>query len=328
MNMDMEQKLTLDDTVDFFKNSQDFLFKLRKDHHTAERNIESKLPIVLLLAGDLHLGSVHTDYDAFREMVVFVKETPGAYVIFNGDLVDNFDSLSGKLIKAGIDSQLVPPAAQRDVYDALIDELGDRILSVTIGNHEEFSVIDGFLNAGRRNKVPIGLNRITLNLKVNNSWGIKIAVIHKADGYSHINPNHANRREQHAHYPDADVVVVGHTHTPAIQTLSHPKDGELREVIFVQTGSFKSADAYTYKHFTPHVSSRFAVHGLVLMPDSSTIQPAFGLSNVRTVFNRLWIERYKWHKEDEERMLASGRAVRMPDGRVLWTGRRMDEVLE
>lgn len=326
--MDMEQKLTLDDTVDFFKSSQDFLSKLRKDNHTAERSIDSELPILLLVAGDLHLGSVHTDYDAIREMVNFVKGAPNAYVIFNGDLVDNFDSLSGKLLKAGIDSQLVPPAAQREVYEALIDELGDRILSVTIGNHEEFSMIDGFLNAGRRNNIPIGLNRITLNLKVNNSWGIKVAVIHKANGYSHINPNHANRREQHAHYPDADVVVVGHTHTPAIQTLSYPKDGELREVIFVQTGSFKSADAYTYKYFNPYVSSRFAVHGLVLMPDSRTIQSAFGLNNVRNVFSRLWLERYQWHKQDEERMLAAGRAVRMPDGRVLWKVERRDEALQ
>lgn len=317
--MDIEQKLTLDGTVDFFKSNQDFQLKLKKDHHTAERRIENKLPIVLLLAGDLHLGSVDTDYDAFRDMVDFIKERHGAYVIFNGDLVDNFDSHSGKLMKAGIDSQLVPPAAQRDVYEALIDELGDKILSVTIGNHEEFSAIDGFLNAARRNKIPIGLNRITLNLKFNNSWGIKIAVIHKAIEYSNSNPNHANRKEQHAHYPDADVVVVGHAHTPAIQTICHPIDDELREVIFVQTGSFKSADAYTYKRFTPHVSSRFAVHGLVLLPDSNTIQPVFGMENVRSVFDRLWLERYKWYKEDEERMLAAGRAVRMPDGRVLWT---------
>lgn len=290
-----EGELTLGDAFAYLELSQEFTQKFRKTTQTVVEKVireYSGLPTVILCIGDLHLGSKYANYSAVKEFIDFVKRESNVYVIINGDIVDNFDTGSGKLQKVGLDSQLVSPAEQREIYRMLIAELRPKLLAVNLGNHEEFSATDSFINSSNANKIPLGLNRIRLNLTFKNMWTVdndilrceykvKLAAIHKARFNSSINPNHANQRELHLHYPEADVIITSHTHTPAIQVRTYPQNDALKKVIYIQTGSFKSCDAHSYKYFSPHESSAFAVQGLIVYPKQKITLPVYSLEEIK-----------------------------------------------
>lgn len=295
-NIAEERELSLGDAFAYLELNQEFTEKFRK---TTQAVVEKEiceyagLPTVILCIGDLHLGSKFTNYQAVKEFIDFVKAEINVYVIINGDIIDNFDSGSGKLQKVGLDSQLVAPSEQREIYRMLIEELREKILAVNLGNHEEFSAIDTFLNFSHANKIPLGLNRIRLNLTFKHLWvtvdddllrceyKVKLAAIHKARFNSSLNPNHANQRELHLHYPEADVIITSHTHTPAIQVRTYPQNDALKKVIYIQTGTFKSFDTHSYKYFSPHESSAFAVQGLIVYPREKITLPVYSLAEIK-----------------------------------------------
>lgn len=292
---DREESLTLDDAFAFLELNQEFTERFRRTTQTViEKEIweYTGLPTVVLCIGDLHLGSKFANYKAVKEFIAFIKGESNVYVIINGDIVDNFDSGSGKLQKVGLDSQLVSPSEQREIYRLLIEELRGKILAVNLGNHEEFSNTDTFINWSHANKIPLGLNRIRLNLTFKHLWAVdddllrceytvKLAAIHKARFNSSLNPNHAAQRELHFHYPEADVIITSHTHTPAIQVRTYPQNDTLKKVIYIQTGTFKSCDAHSYKYFSPHESSAFAVQGLIVYPREKITLPVYSLDEVK-----------------------------------------------
>ena len=289
-----KKELTIDDALAYLELNAEFSGRFRKTQTSVERDIRDygDIPAVILCIGDLHLGSKYTNYKALKEFIDFVKAETNVYVIINGDVIDNFDSGSGKLQKVGLDSQLASPSEQREIYRLLINELREKIIAINLGNHEGFSATDAFLNAANESKVALGLNRIVINLKFKDMWveddkivrseyRLKIAAIHKARFNSHLNPNHGNLRELHSHYPDADVIVTSHTHTPAIQVRTYPQNENLKKLIFIQTGTFKSCDDHSYKYFSPYESSMFAVQGLIVYPKKRITLPLYSLDEIK-----------------------------------------------
>lgn len=217
-------------------------------------------PVCIVFLSDLHVGSVHSDYERLEGIVKELFSQEGVYVVINGDLIDNFDVPVPKLALEGASSQILSPAKQRAIAKKLLMFLKDKLLAFVIGNHEEFSSLD-FLSTV---KVPMGLNRLVVELKIGKKT-YNIAIVHKSRFNSIINPTHAGIRQLHLLYPYADVIALGHTHAPTVATVFYPKDMRegLTPRIILNSGSLKNLDAYTYKHFNPYPVSNLSVPAVV-----------------------------------------------------------------
>lgn len=81
---------------------------------------------------DLHLGDKHTDYSLIKKRIDYIKNTPNAYVILNGDLFNNATktSLSDNY------AEEIPPMEQIQEGVALFTPIQDKLLAITTGNHE------------------------------------------------------------------------------------------------------------------------------------------------------------------------------------------------
>ena len=229
--------------------------------------IETDKPICVVFSSDVHFGSIFTDYKMLTEIWKTVLTTPNVYLMVNGDFIDNFELPVPKLLLAGINSQLIAPALQRKFYIQYLESLVEqnKIIAMTLGNHEEFSSLEAFNQISQ--KVNVGLNRMLVNLLVGDEE-YKIALVHKSRFNSSINPTHSSLRELHLNYPYADVIVTSHTHTPSLQILNYPKSEKgLQNVYLIKTGSLKDKDTYTYKFYNPYSVSDISTPAILFFPD-------------------------------------------------------------
>lgn len=81
---------------------------------------------------DLHIGDAHCDYKGILERLEYIKNTPNAYVILDGDLMDTAIANSvGDTYGASIQ-----PMDQLKECVKLFEPIKDKILAVLPGNHE------------------------------------------------------------------------------------------------------------------------------------------------------------------------------------------------
>lgn len=81
---------------------------------------------------DLHIGDAHSDYKSILERIEYIKNTPNAYCILDGDLMDTAIANSvGDTYGATLQ-----PMEQLKHCVKLFDPIKDRVLAVLPGNHE------------------------------------------------------------------------------------------------------------------------------------------------------------------------------------------------
>lgn len=215
--------------------------------HVFEHKIDVYHDIIVLFISDWHLGSIYTSYQKASEIWDAILSNDRVYVVVDGDMIDNFEVASTKLLQAGISSQLITPALQREILMECLSVLKEKgkLLAVVLGNHESFtqqypfSAISG---------IPVALNRMFLKLKIGFTE-YKIAVVHKSRYNSTLNPLHSSQRELTVLYPDADVVVSAHTHLPVVATYPYPYEGRYVDRVLIKLGTIKS-DEYTTAYFS------------------------------------------------------------------------------
>ena len=88
--------------------------------------------IELHVFADLHLGDKHTDFKLIQERIEYVKNNPNAYIILNGDLLNN----ATKTSVSDSYAEDIPPMEQIQLAINLFTPIQDRILAITTGNHE------------------------------------------------------------------------------------------------------------------------------------------------------------------------------------------------
>lgn len=81
---------------------------------------------------DEHIGDEHCDMGRLLARIEYVKNTPNAYCIMNGDILDN----ATKTSIGDCYTQEFNPMAQLQRAVELFDPIKDKILCVTHGNHE------------------------------------------------------------------------------------------------------------------------------------------------------------------------------------------------
>jgi predicted phosphodiesterase len=199
-------------------------------------------PLAVLLATDIHYGSIHTDYDLLDKHLNIVENTPNFSMISNGDNVDNFN-VTGKWATGVYENPLSPQFQTKAFLDRLkrIDAQG-RLGVMSFGNHDNFMANSGYdwlETFAQGMKASIFTSGGLLHILYGKQH-YEIALTHKYWGVSKLNPTNSVKRFLDFEYSQADVVFLGHTHQSELITFE--RGGH--EVIGCIGGTYKLDDTY------------------------------------------------------------------------------------
>lgn len=188
--------------------------------------------VELHIFADEHLGDENCDLKRLAERIERVKNTPHAYCILNGDIIDNATSTS----IGDTYSQDLNPMEQMQRAVELFEPIKDKILCITHGNHENRTYKKEGINLSALIAAQLGLtNRYTSTSatlfirfgedagkkrETNGSGNIRkmcytIYVLHGSGG-GRKEGSKANRLADMASIIDTDIYIHSHTHLPMI----------------------------------------------------------------------------------------------------------------
>ena len=176
---------------------------------------------------DWHIGDAHHDAFHTEAILKHIKETPNAYCILGGDMMDTAIANSvGDTYGAKMQ-----PMEQLKLCVKLFDPIKDKILCIVPGNHEnrvyKYDGIDMtammasqrglagrysttaallFIRFGRRSRSENQHNRKIV---------YTVYTSHGSGGGKRVGGK-INRLEDMANIVDADIYIMGHVHQPAI----------------------------------------------------------------------------------------------------------------
>lgn len=100
---------------------------------TIHNSLSEKFAIIEIHTfADLHIGDTSCDKEKIRERIEAVKAKENAFVILNGDIMNN----ATKTSVSDCYAEEIPPMEQMERFVSLFEPIKDKILAVTSGNHE------------------------------------------------------------------------------------------------------------------------------------------------------------------------------------------------
>ena len=179
-------------------------------------------PITIFPISDVHYGALehkHKEWLAFCKMV---EETPNAYIILGGDLVNN-NVRTCSFINPY--DELVRPREQKKAMVEFLSPIKDRILCAVNGNHEARSLKDddiditydimAKLDIEDLYRQNIAFMKVSLGNRKHDNTPIQsytFAVTHGAGGGIYTGAT-VNRNERFGNVIEGlDCLIVGHTH--------------------------------------------------------------------------------------------------------------------
>ena len=174
---------------------------------------------------DLHIGDSQCDYKLVLERIEYIKNTPNAYCILDGDLMDTAIASSiGDTYAANLQ-----PMEQLKHCVKIFEPIKDKILAVLPGNHENrvyksdgldlTEIMCGQLGIPERYSPTTALLFIRFGKQASHRHHrpqlYTIYVTHGSGG-GRREGGKANRLADLASIVDADIYVHGHTHLPFI----------------------------------------------------------------------------------------------------------------
>ena len=181
---------------------------------------------------DEHIGDEHSDIKRVIDRIEYIKNTPNAYCIMNGDIMDN----ATKTSIGDTYTQVFNPMEQLAKAIELFAPIKDKILCITHGNHENRTYKKEGINLSRLIATQLGLaDRYTptsavLFLRVgenargwretNGSGNLRqicytFYVLHGSGGGRKEGAK-AIRLADMASIIDCDIYIHSHTHLPMI----------------------------------------------------------------------------------------------------------------
>ena len=103
---------------------------------------------------DEHIGDEHSDVKRVLQRIEYVKNTPNAYCILNGDIIDN----ATKTSIGDTYTQVFNPMEQLERAVELFAPIKDKILCITHGNHENRTYKKEGINLSRLIAAQLGLS--------------------------------------------------------------------------------------------------------------------------------------------------------------------------
>lgn len=225
--------------------------KLRlKNELTSNRVItmEHNHPIGIVFLGDMHIGSVATDYPRLTWLLSALRNPNiPLWVCSIGDILDSmiWPNVRFEQQKSGVDMEEEIAAAAW-----WLDEVvkAGRMLGICAGNHDlvsgKMTGNDHLNNVMQRLSVKnIPYHPYELNLTIElGGVSYEIRLRHKVQGNSGWNPAHGVAKAHRWDDGDADIIVAGHTHRSGAQEVKIK--GKTRWGI--QVGAYKRSELDDY----------------------------------------------------------------------------------
>ena len=205
---------------------------------------------------DEHIGDEHSDVKRVLQRIEYVKNTPNAYCILNGDIIDN----ATKTSIGDVYTQTCNPMEQLERAIAIFEPIKDKILCITHGNHENRSYKKEGINISRLIANQLGLaDRYTSTSAV-----LFIRVGEGSSRHHHrkicytvysLHGSGGGRKEgakairlaDLASIIDVDIYIHSHTHLPMIMKQGfHRLDNKNSAVSFVDKLFVNTAANLTY----------------------------------------------------------------------------------
>lgn len=192
--------------------------------HTLSDELEK---VEIIPIGDAHSGDEWCDEQLIKDIIKYVLEKPYRYVILNGDLINN-------AIKTSISDTYGKNDPEYEIghIARLLMPIKDRILAMGSGNHEERTLKQTGLDPSRYIAVRLGIeeryanNSFLLFLSVGRSQTYRphhqksrqqVYSFFVQHGYGGGKKNGSKLNNLNASdgiVADADLYIMGHTHTP------------------------------------------------------------------------------------------------------------------
>ena len=181
---------------------------------------------------DEHIGDEHCDIKRLMERIEYVKNTPNAYCILNGDILDN----ATKTSIGDTYTQEFNPMEQLQRANELFSPIREKILCVTHGNHENRTYKKEGINLSYLIATQLGLDdkytptsavlfirfgKMSNGKKEDNGSGnvrrvcYTMYVLHGSGGGRKEGAK-AIRLADMASIIDTDIYIHSHTHLPMI----------------------------------------------------------------------------------------------------------------
>lgn len=199
---------------------------------------------------DEHIGDEHCDIKRLLERIDYVKNTPNAYCILNGDILDN----ATKTSIGDVYTQEFNPMGQLEKAVEIFSPIKDKILCITHGNHENRTYKKEGINLSRLIAAQLGLEdrysptsavlfirfgRVPTGKKETNGSGnlrkicYTIYTLHGSGGGRKEGAK-AIRLADMASIIDTDIYIHSHTHLPMVMKQGfHRLDYRNSSVAFV-----------------------------------------------------------------------------------------------
>lgn len=206
-------------------------------------------PICVVHKGDAHLGGSGVNYPLLRAHAEIVRDTPGMYAIYVGDLVDNFIAAWAHKIRH---TTVMTIPEEWHLARQYLGWMSPKILAAVDGNHDAWTKDLGGIDyyreviAAARPDALYARDDLKFTLSVGGAeWAYRVR--HKWGGSSIYNPTHGQERGQKWDQ-DFTVGVGAHTHTGAYFRLFNAGG---RTGAAIQTNTYKELDEYARREGFP-----------------------------------------------------------------------------
>lgn len=209
---------------------------------------------------DLHIGDQNRDIAEIQRVIDAIKADDNAFVILAGDLLNN----AIKTSVSDIYSETMQPMEAMQTACLLLSTIKDKILCATTGNHEERSyrqdgvdlmmIVAQQLGFADRYRPDFCYLFLSFGAKASRrSEGRRQSYtiyVNHGNGGGRKMGGKINRLADLGSICDADVYVVGHTHTPAVfkdrymRAQPCSNSVELVERTFVNTTAYLNYGGY------------------------------------------------------------------------------------
>lgn len=267
------EELSHMDCLNGFKQAQDFRDNFSIGYRHVKCRIDADAPIAITCISDVHIGSPHTDYDAFANDINFVIGDPRFYLMKGGDWADKMGNFKDAQARTG---QLHPETIQLLAVEKILDALNGRVVAAIGGNHDRMDAkVTGvnseyFIHRGRAFPyMPTGgLVELTVGKQA-----YRILWTHQyGAGNSRLNPHNVFRWLRHELASDCDIYITEHHHDPSIMVREYEEFSK-RRVVEIRTGSYKVSDPFSQQYYK---EGRLGPQVCVLFPDRKKIVPMHG----------------------------------------------------
>ena len=246
---------------------------MHSDFTLIQKQFPERNDVVVYPIADIHLGAAEHMKGAWREFRTKILEQPNAYLVLDGDLLNN----ATKMSLSNVYDEVIRPREAKKMMVEMLTPLRDKILCAVTGNHERRSSRD----------VDDDITYdIMCKLDLEDLYRENIAFLKlqfgKQNGNGSTNPTYVlvcthgagggvltggvvNRAERFGYAIDgADALIIGHSHKPFVTQPGKLKIDPFNNVVSIKP--FKVVCASSWLDYGGYAAQKN------LLPSTHTVQ--------------------------------------------------------